>query len=175
VYFEARVRAESEDWTFGAHQAAARAQAAEQLVALRRQYRDLSEADLAELAASWRRDDVSGPYFTFAAAPLGGEDEAAVDAAFLRALVYELGAQTADGLAGLFAQWDDQRRYARRSGLRDVPVHPPRVATALPRDPHRWPQAAWIALLDLDLDDPGFDGTLLTWDASGTWLVLPPL
>jgi hypothetical protein len=176
-FFEARVRAESQDWTFGAHQAAARAAEAEELVALRRHYEELSEAELAGLAGSWRSDSASGPYFVFAAAELGdeyGQDCAAVAAAFVKALRRELDGGAPAALGELLGQWDEQRRYAWGSGQRLIPARPPRVALRLPRDPRRWPAESWDGLERLDLDAAGFDGTLLRWEPdSGAWLADP--
>jgi hypothetical protein len=172
-FFEARIHVESQDWTFGAHQAASRAAAAEELVALRRQYRHLAEPELVELAGSWRRDDVSGPYFVFAAAALGGE--VAVSATFLKALFHELGDEAAAGLGGLLEQWSEQRRYARESGQQPVAGRPPRVAALLPRDPRRWAPESWQPLSALGLDAPEFDATTLSWDSeSGAWLLRSP-
>jgi hypothetical protein len=171
-FFEAQIHVESRDWTFDAHQAAARATAAEELVALRRQYPQLAEPELVELAESWRPDDASGPYFVFAAAALGGEEEpVAVGATFLKALLHELREDTPAGLAGLLEQWSEQRRYAWESGQRPVAVRPPRVAALLPRDPRRWPSESWDALSLLELEASEFDGTLLSWDGgSGAWI-----
>ncbi len=174
-YFEARVRTESGDWSFGAHQAAARSAATEELVTLRRQYRHMDERELARLAASWRPDDLSGPYFTFTAAALGGEDEpVTVSATFLQALFQELLAETATGLAGLLEQWSNQRRYAWESGQQPVEVRPPRVSALVPRDPRQWSPKAWDILAGLDLEAPELDSTLLVWDGeSGDWIAHP--
>lgn len=174
-YFEAHVRTESGDWTFGAHQATARAAATEELVTLRRQYRHMDERELAELAASWRPDDASGPYFAFAAAALGGEDEpVAVSATFLQALFLELMGETPAGLAGLLQQWSAQRRYAWESGQQPVDVRPPRVAALVPPDPRQWSSKAWDALAGLDLEAPELDSTMLVWDGeAGDWIAHP--
>jgi hypothetical protein len=190
-FFEAQIRAEWDEWTFGAHQAARRAAATDDLVALRRQYRHLGDEDLARLAAGWRSDSGSGPYFTFAAAALGGGEDGsgdggggegkdssgggsrryAVSATFMRALFQELSEGAADALAGLLALWSRQRRHAKLSGQRPIPVRPPRVVVLIPGDA-RWPPArAWDILSSLDLEAPRFDRTLLFWDdATACWL-----
>lgn len=177
-FFPARVRAEWQDWSFGANQAAARAAAAEELIALRRQYSELSEQDLLRLAQSWRSDSVSGPYFAFIAADgsiygsAQPEDRAVADAAeptavlvdavFVRALFHELADQTPAALAALLDQWSEQRRHAAHAGLRQVPAKPPRVSLLLPRDGSRWSPACWEHLLSLDLDAPDFDGSVVS-------------
>jgi hypothetical protein len=182
-FYEARIRAEWPDWTFGAHQAAARAAAAEELVALRRRYRDLTEDEVARLAASWQPDHASGPYFPFIAAPAqysggghnGGEPGlVALSATFVKALLRELQDQAPAALAALLDRWAEQRRNAERAGTRPVPVKPPRVAVVLPRDEARWPAESWPSLAALDLEAPEFDGASLRWDAeSALWLALP--
>jgi hypothetical protein len=173
-FFEARVRAESQDWTFDAHQATARATAAEDLITLRRQYPEQTETELAELARSWRSDSASGPYFVFAAATLVGEhgdDCVAVAATFVRALFHELGGEAPAALAELLDQWAEQRRYAWESGQRPIAGRPPRVAVLLPRDAGRWAPQSWDGLESLDLEAAAYDGTLLRWDIdSGLWL-----
>jgi len=173
-FFEARVRAESQDWTFGAHQATARAAAIEDLVTLRRQYQELSDAELSELAASWRSDSASGPYFVFAAAALGGgdgDDCVAVAATFVRALLRELRGEAPAALAGLLGRWTEQRGYAWGSGRRPMSARPPRVAVLLSRDAGRWTPESWDGLEHLGLEAPEFDGTLLRWDSDlGLWL-----
>lgn len=171
-FFEARIRAEWQDWTFGAHQATARAAAAEELIALRRQYDEMSEQDLVRLADSWRSDDSSSAYFTFAAA---GEDNGepaavAVGATFVRALLQELDDQAPAALAALIDRWAEQRRYAREAGMRPTPVRPPRVSVLLPRDESLWPPESWTALIALDLGAPHLDNTLLRWDAYSGWM-----
>jgi hypothetical protein len=185
-FFEARVRAEWPDWTFGAHQAAARAAASEQLVALRRRYGELTERELAELASSWPAGGSSGPYFSFAAAAdyfadpgTRGHDGAqpglvAVSAAFVKALLRELRDQAPAALAALLDRWAEQRRNADLAGARSVRAHIPRVALLLPRDESGWPARSWQSLSELDLDDARFDGTTLRWDAeSERWLAVP--
>lgn len=196
-FFAARVRADWQDWSFGANQAAARAAAAEGLVALRRQYSELSEQDLLRLAQSWRSDSVSGPYFAFAAADGGdyvpladfahhseasGERElpdaaepaaVLVDAAFVRALFHELADQAPAALAALLDQWSEQRRHAAHAGLRRIPAEPPRVSLLLPRDDSRWPAACWEHLLALDLDAPGFDGSVVNCFRFGSGALRP--
>jgi hypothetical protein len=186
-FFEARIRAEWPDWTFGAHQAATRAAATEQLVALRRRYGELTERELAELAASWPAGGSSGPYFGFAAAPADyatdpgtrGHNGArpglvAVSAAFVKALLRELQDQAPPALAALLDRWAEQRRNADLAGTGGFPAHAPRVALLLSRDESRWPARSWQSLSDLDLDGGQFDGTTLHWDAeSGLWLALP--
>jgi hypothetical protein len=174
-YFEAHVRVESGDWSFGAHQAAARAAATEELITLRRQYRHMGEREVAELAESWRPDDASGPYFVFAAAPLGGQDEpVAVSATFLQALFLELLGETPTGLAALLEQWSDQRRYAWESGQQPVAVRQPRVSALVPRDTRQWSSKSWDTLAGLDLEAPELDSTLLVWDGdSGDWIAHP--
>jgi len=177
-YFAARIRAEWQDWSFGANQAAARAAAAEELIALRRQYTELSEPDLLRLAQSWRSDSVSGPYFAFIAADGslhdaeradarvfsdGAEPTAVlVDAAFVRALFHELADQAPAALAALLDQWSEQRRHAAHAGLRQVPAEPPRVSLLLARDDSRWSAACWEHLLSLDLDAASFDGSVIS-------------
>jgi len=185
-FFAARVRAEWQDWSFGANQAAARAAAAEELIALRRQYTELSEQDLLRLAQSWRSDSVSGPYFAFIAAdgslygsagpgarefPDAAEaTPVVVDAAFVSALFHELGDQAPAALAALLDQWSEQRRHVVHAGMRQIPGEPPRVSLLLPRDDSRWPPESWEHLLALDLAAPSFDGVLLRWDAdSAVW------
>lgn len=195
AFYEAHIRADWQDWTFGAHQAAARTAAAEELIALRRQYTEMAEQDLVRLADSWRSDDASGPYFTFAAASAhggvdgngdsgsggsgrgdsdddrDGPETVAVSATFVKELFRQLDDQTPAALAALLDQWFEQRRYAAHAGMRQVPVRPPRVSVLLPRDASRWPPESWDGLLSLDLDAPRFDGTLLHWDGeSGRWL-----
>jgi hypothetical protein len=179
-YFAARVRAEWQDWSFGANQAAARAAAAEELIALRRQYTELSEQDLLRLAQSWRSDSGSGPYFAFIAAdgglygandsngpqargfPNPAEPTAVlVDAAFVSALFHELADQAPAALAALLDQWSEQRRHAAHAGLRQVPAKPPRVSLLLPRDDSLWPAACWEHLLGLDLEAPSLDGSVI--------------
>lgn len=188
-FYEARIRAEWPDWTFGAHQAAARAAAAEDLVALRRRYRDLAGDEVAQLAASWRPDDASGPYFAFAAADLdvvAAPDDAAgagnggrpglvaVNAVFVKELLRELQDQAPAALAALLDRWAEQRRHAAQAGARSRAARVPRVSLALPRDESRWPAPSWPALSALDLEAPEFDSTLLRWDAASTlWLALP--
>lgn len=183
-FYEARVRAEWPDWTFGAHQAAARAAAAEDLVALRRRYRDLTEDEVTRLAESWRPDRASGPYFPFAAAAAehsgagehnGGEPGlVAVSATFVKALLRELQDQAPAALAALLDRWAEQRRHAESAGTRSVPATPPRVTLVIPRDESRWPAESWPSLSGLDLEAPEFDGASLHWDAkSALWLALP--
>ncbi|HEU5427230.1 MAG TPA: hypothetical protein VFU74_10165 [Actinocrinis sp.] len=183
-FFEARIRAEWPDWTFGAHQAAARAAATEQLVALRRRYRDLTEDEVGRLAASWRPERDCGPYFGFAAALAehGGAGEhnggepglVAISAPFVKALLHELQDQAPAALAALLDRWAEQRRHAESAGTRRVCVTPPRVAVILPRDESRWPAESWPSLSGLDLEAPEFDGASLHWDAeSALWLALP--
>ncbi|MBS2964749.1 hypothetical protein KGA66_16950 [Actinocrinis puniceicyclus] len=185
-FYEARIRAEWPDWTFGAHQAAARAAAAEQLVALRRRYPDLPEEDLAALAVSWRPDSVSGPYFAFTAAPAdraadgtdrhnGGEPGlVAVSAVFVKALLLELAGEAPAALAALLDRWAEQRRNSYLAGGRAVPARSPRVVLLLPRDESRWPALSWAGLSALDLQAPEFDGALLRWDAGcSLWLAVP--
>lgn len=184
-FYEARIRAEWPDWTFGAHQAAARAAAAEELVALRRRYRDLAEEEVSRLAESWRPQDASGPYFAFTAAPAdhggaptghnGGEPGlVAVSATFVRALLLELQDQAPAALAALLDRWAEQRRNAERAGVRPSPARSPRVALILPRDESRWAAESWPSLSALDLEAPEFDGAFLHWDAkSALWLALP--
>lgn len=184
-FYEARIRAEWQDWTFGAHQAAARAAAAEELVALRRRYRDLTEDEVTRLAASWRPELASGPYFAFAAAPAqyaGGAGEhnggepglVAISATFVKALLHELQDQAPAALAALLDRWAEQRRHAELAGTRFVPAKPPRVALVLPRDESRWPAESWPSLSELDLEAPEFDGASLHWDAkSALWLAVP--
>ncbi len=183
-FYEARIRAEWPDWTFGAHQAAARAAAAEDLVALRRRYPDLTADELARLAESWRPDRASGPYFSFAAALVessgavahnGGEPGLiSVSATFVKALLRELQSQAPAALAALLDRWAEQRRHAERAGTRRLPAKPPRVALVLPRDESRWPAESWPSLSALELEAPEFDGTALHWDAkSALWLALP--
>lgn len=174
-FYAARIRAEWQDWSFSANQAAARAAAAEDLIALRRQYTELSEPDLLRLADSWRSDSVSGPYFTFIAADAAVPTEVMVDATFARALLHELTDQAPAALAALLDQWDEQRRHAAYAGIHPTPANPPRVALLLPRDDSRWPPESWSTLPTLDLDAPTFDGALLRWDAdSSLWLAAPP-
>jgi hypothetical protein len=178
-FHQAHIRAEWPDWTFAAHQAATQAAASEELTALRRQYTDLSEADLLRLAQSWRSDDTSGPYFTFTAADassVGAHDAAtapsliteptllAVDATFVRALLHELSDQAPSALTALLDHWTEQRRHATRAGLHRTPSPPPRVALLVPRDPTNSPPDAWPSLLALDLAAPTFDGAILRWD-----------
>jgi hypothetical protein len=173
VFYQARIRAEWQDWTFGAHQATARAAAAEDLIALRRQYTELREQDLLRLAASWRSDDASSAYFSFAAADGVADDPAlvAVDATFVRALFHELDDQAPSALAALLDRWTEQRRHATLSGFQPTPVQPPRVSVLLPRDESLWPPESWDAFAELELDSPRFDNTLLRWDAdSGLWI-----
>lgn len=173
AFYEARIRAEWQDWTFGAHQAAARAAAAEDLITLRRQYTELSEQDLLRLADSWRSDDTSSAYFTFAAADSAEADPAlvAVSATFVRALFHELADQAPPALAELLTRWAEQRRHAALAGMRPIPVQPPRVSVLLPRDGSLWPPDSWDAFAGLDLDAQRFDNTLLRWDAdSGLWI-----
>lgn len=185
AFYEARIRAEWQDWTFGAHQAAARAAAAEDLITLRRQYTELSEQDLLRLAASWRSNDASSAYFAFTAAAdtdkaddrtadtdadtegcdVTGPPMVTVSATFIRALFHELDDQAPAALAALLDRWSEQRRHTTLSGLRPIPVQPPRVSVLLPRDKSRWPPNSWDGLLALDLDAPQFDNTLLRWDA----------
>lgn len=183
-FYEARIRAEWPDWTFGAHQAAARAAAAEDLVALRRRYHDLTAAQIERLAESWRPERASGPYFTFVAAPAepgGGEEHnggepgsVAVSATFVQALLRELQDQAPAALAALLDHWAEQRRHAERAGTHQLPVKPPRVALLLPRDESRWPAESWPSLSGLNLEEPEFDGALLHWDAkSALWLAHP--
>lgn len=183
-FYEARIRAEWPDWTFGAHQAAARAAAAEDLVALRRRYPDLTEDELARLAESWRPERASGPYFSFTAAPAetggaaehnGGEPGlVAVGATFVKALLRELQDQTPAALAALLDRWAEQRRHAERAGTRPVPAKPPRVVLVIARDESRWAAESWPSLSALDLEAPEFDGASLHWDAkSALWLALP--
>ena len=189
-FYEARIRAEWPDWTFGAHQAAARAAAAEESVALRRRYRDLTEQEVARLAESWRPERSSGPYFTFTAAPAdhdggagagvggrhnGGEPGlVALDATFVKALLRELQDQAPAALAALLDRWAEQRRHAERAGTRRIPATPPRVALVIPRDESRWSAESWPSLSGLDLEAPEFDGASLHWDAkSALWLALP--
>lgn len=183
-FYEARIRAEWPDWTFGAHQAAARAAAAEDLVALRRRYPDLAEDELARLAESWRSERASGPYFSFTAAATetagaaghnGGEPGlVAVGATFVKALLRELQDQAPAALAALLDRWAEQRRHAERAGTRRVPAAPPRVVLILPRDESRWPAGSWPSLSELNLEAPEFDGAALHWDTkSGLWLALP--
>jgi hypothetical protein len=171
-FFAARIRAEWQDWSFGANQAAVRAAAAEELVALRRQFAELAEQDLRRLAQSWRPDGSAGPFFTFIAADgssLHDAEPAAVivDAAFVSALLHELADQGPDALTALLDRWAEQRRHAAFAGLRPTPAEPPRVALLLPRDASHWPPASWDRLLALELDAPDFDGALLRWDAIG--------
>lgn len=182
-FYEARIRAEWPDWTFGAHQAAARAAAAEQLVALRRRYRDLAEDEVAALAETWRPDSASGPYFGFAAAAdHGGEQDhnggepglVAVSATFVKALLRELQDQAPAALAALLDRWAEQRDQALHAGTRPVHAAVPRVTVLLPRDETRWPAESWPSLSALDLEAPEFDGAVLRWDAkSALWLALP--
>ncbi len=173
-FFEARIRAEWQDWTFGAHQAAARAAATEELIVLRRQFTEVSEQDLVQLADSWRSDDASSAYFVFTAAQCAhdaGPALVAVSATFVRALFHELDDQAPLALAALFDRWSEQRRHARDAGMRPVPVRSPRVSLLLPRDESRWPPDSWTALLQLDLDAPRFDNTTLHWNQdSALWL-----
>jgi hypothetical protein len=177
-FFEARVRAESRDWTFDAHQATTGAAQVEALVTLRRQYQELSDAELAALAESWRSDSTSGPYFVFAAAALrgaDGDDCVAVDATFVRALFRELGGEAPAALAALLDQWTEQRGYAWSSGQRLIAARPPRVTVLLSRDAGRWAPQSWSALESLGLEAPRYDGTLLRWDGdSGVWFVGVP-
>lgn len=186
-FHQAQIRADWQDWTFGAHQATTRAAAAEELIALRRQYTELTEPDLLRLADSWRSDDTSGPYFTFTAAHAdthanadhdhdyrNGHDHddgteptlIILDATFVKALLQELADQTPAALAALLDSWTEQRSHAAYAGLRPTPVQPPRVALLLPRDDSQWPPDSWNALLALPLDDPRFDRTLLRWDSN---------
>ena len=182
-FFEARIRAEWLDWTFGAHQAAARAAATEQLVALRRRYRDLTEDEVVRLAESWRPQRDSGPYFSFAAAAAehngagehnGGEPGlVAISAPFVKALLLEMQDQAPAALAALLDRWAEQRRNGERAGTRLVPVKPPRVAVILPRDESRWPAESWSSLAGLGLEAPEFDGVWLRWAAeSALWLAV---
>ena len=183
-FYEARIRAEWQDWSFGAHQAAARAAAAEDLIALRRQYTHLAEQDLRQLADSWRSESASGPYFTFTAAAgphdvdrATGLERASVilSATFVKALFHELDDQAPAALAALLAEWSEQRRHAARASLRPTRVQPPRVALLLSGDDSRWPAASWDNLRTLDLEAPSFDGALLRWDsASALWLAEAP-
>jgi len=198
-FYAARIRAEWQDWSFGANQAATRAAAAEELIALRRQYTELAEPDLLQLAQTWHSDSATGPYFTFTAADgshlyegdggdgdYDGESHAAepraateptavlLDALFVRALIHELGDQTPAALAALLDQWSEQRRHAAYAGLRPTHVDRPRVTLLLPRDDSRWPPASWDSLLTLDLDAQSLDGALLRWSAnSERWLTAP--
>lgn len=172
AFYEARIRAEWQDWTFGAHQAASRAAANEDLITLRRQYTELTEQDLHRLAASWRSDDTSSAYFTFAAADIDDNPAlVAVSATFVRALFHELGDQVPPALAALLTRWTEQRRQATRAGIQPTPVQPPRVSVLLPRDESLWPPESWDAFAELELDAQHFDNTLLRWDAdSRLWL-----
>lgn len=181
-FFVARIRADWQDWTFGAHQAARRADAIEDLVALRRQYRDLSDEDLSELAASWRSDSASGPFFAFVAAEYDHAHAPApapapahlLSAPFAAAVLYELRDEAAEALAALVERWSEQRRFALQSGLRRMDVPPPRVALLLPHHHSALPPEAWNSLAALDLNDPGFDKTLLLWDtAAAHWMTRP--
>lgn len=174
-FHQARIRAEWQDWTFGAHQAAARAAAAEDLIALRRQYTELSEPDVLRLAHSWRSDDTSGPYFIFTAADVGGEPPTVlVDAVFTKALFHELDDQAPAALAQLIARWTEQRAHAAYAGLHPTPAQPPRVTLLIPHDESQWPPDSWQNLQTLPLDAPQFDRTLLHWDSSsGLWSLLP--
>ncbi len=181
-FFEARILAEFSDWTFGAHQAAMRAEAAELRCAVRRQFPHLTAAEQDELAASWRSDSSTGRYFAFAAAPggngrpsNGGEPaEVVLSALFVGALFRELDVDAPAALAALLDQWAQQRRLARLGGLRPVAVREPSVAVVIPRDDGRWPAVSWTALRAFDLESPEFDGALLRWDdASGLWFAVP--
>ena len=183
-FYEARIRAEWPDWTFSAHQAAAREAAAEELIALRRRYRDLAEEEIAQLAESWRPDSASGPYFGFTAAFAdhdepgehnGGEPGLVeVSATFVKALLHELQDQAPAALAALLDRWAELRRQARRAGARPVFVRAPRVVLVLPRDESRWAAESWPGLSALDLEAPEFDGASLRWDAkSALWLARP--
>ena len=176
-FYQALIRAEWQTWSFGAHQAAARAAAAEDLIALRRQFTELAEQDLLRLAHSWRADDKSGPYFAFTAAdatPAPAPAELAtvlLDAAYIKALFHELADQALTALPALLDQWSEQRRHAAYAGLRPTPSRPPRVTLLIPRDNSQWPPASWDRLLTLDLDSPAFDGARLRWDTnSELWL-----
>jgi hypothetical protein len=171
-FFEAHIRAEWEDWTFGANQAARRAAEAENLVTLRRQYPHLSDQDRAELAASWRSDGASGPYFDFAASESEYEDARLISAPFAAALHHELGDETPEALTALIERWLEQRHQALQSGLRRVEVPPPRVTLLLPGAVP--PPQAWRDLAALDLEAPEFDKALLHWDdARAAWLARP--
>lgn len=190
-FYEARIRAEWPDWTFAAHQAAARAAAAEELVALRRRYHDLAQEEVAQLAESWRPDTASGPYFGFAAAAFdfaatavepsaaglrngGRPGLVAVSAVFAKELIHELQDQAPAALAALLDRWAEQHGHVEHAGAAPIPARTPRVAIVLPRDESRWPARSWPSLSALDLEAPQFDGTLLRWDEkSALWLALP--
>lgn len=177
-FYEALIRAEWRDWSFGAHQAAARAAAAEDLIVLRRQYAELSEQDLLRLAHSWRADDKSGPYFAFTAAYAATtttttteSTSVLLDATYIKALFHELADQAPTALRGLLDEWSGQHRHAADAGLRPTPPRPPRATLRLPRDDSHWPPVSWDNLRTLDLGSPNFDGALLRWDnSSELWL-----
>ncbi|MGH6657546.1 MAG: hypothetical protein ACRDVE_20365 [Actinocrinis sp.] len=181
-FFEARILAEFPDWTFGAHQAAMRAEAAGLRISVRRQFPHLAAAERDELAASWRSDSGTGRYFAFAAAPggnglsyNGGElSEVVVGALFVSALFQELDDVAPAALAALLDQWAEQRRLAGRARSRRAAVREPSAAVLIPRDENRWPARSWARLRPLDLESAEFDDALLRWDdESGLWLAVP--